>query len=188
MKVITWVDPEGRYRVTSPAYDDPTRPKDETEDECIARVEARLRIVYGLPASQVFHHVEDADQRTRVAECAGTCFRYPVTEEKGPDERWDGKGGAWKMDSDGRPKVNMVKARGIQMDRIRVVRDAELARLDIDALRAVGTGDTVEQTAIEAKKQALRDIPQTFDLKGYKIPTDLKAAWPPELPKEALRA
>ena len=181
-KIITWVDSEGRYRVTSPDYDDLTRPPGETEDECIDRVWAKVSKRYDLPADQVFYHVEDADQRARLLEIVGTSFRYPpIADAEGRNDAKDG--GAWEMDVDGRPKVNIAKARIIQMDHIRMVRDRELQRLDIDALRAVGTGDTAKGTAVEAEKQVLRDLPQTFDLSSYTTPVELAAAWPAELPE-----
>jgi hypothetical protein len=77
---------------------------------------------------------------------------------------------AWKPDL----TVDMPKARAIHMDRIRVVRDKELARLDIEQLKG---------SDVAAQKQALRDIPQTFDLTAATTPDDLKALWPADLPK-----
>ena len=85
------------------------------------------------------------------------------------------------MDTDGRPKVNMAKARGVHMDCIRVCRNAELVKLDVPALRAVEAGDTSAQSTIATEKQVLRDIPQTFDL-TTDTPEQLKAKWPAELP------
>lgn len=77
--------------------------------------------------------------------------------------------------------VNMDKARNIHMDRIRVARDAKLAALDVDTMKAVGKGDNVARDAVESQKQALRDIPQTLDLTVAKTPEELKAIWPSEL-------
>jgi len=82
------------------------------------------------------------------------------------------------MDVDGRPKVNMVKARQVHMDHIRVVRDAELGKLDLSALRAFEDGDLLAQVRTATLKQTLRDIPQTFDLTPFPTPAALKAAWP----------
>jgi len=117
--------------------------------------------------------VENEDQITRLAECAGTLFRY------GDDAT--GQTGAWEMDTDGRPKVNIVKARVVQMDRIRKVRDAELEKLDVPYMRAMEAADTEEQEKISAQKQTLRDIPETFDLETFTTPTTLKDAYPDEL-------
>ena len=97
----------------------------------------------------------------------------------------DGKDGAWEMDTDGTPKVNMDKARIVQMNRIRVMRNKELATKDITFMRAVEDGDTEAQATIKAEKQSLRDIPQTFDLTTENdTPEELKEKWPEGLPKE----
>jgi hypothetical protein len=78
--------------------------------------------------------------------------------------------------------VNMTKARVIHMDKIRVVRNAELTAKDITFMRAVEAGDTDAQATIATEKQVLRDIPATFSLDGYGDPDTLQAAWPAELP------
>ena len=183
-KIITWIDLQGRYRVTSPAYDDPTNPPGETEDECIERVWAKLVASggYGIPVDHPRFHVEDADQRARLTECCGNYFRYVGKPDA--EGRRSAVGGAWEMDIDGRPKINMAKAQGVQMDYIRQERDAELETLDIPALRAMESGDAADQKRIGALKQALRDIPQTFDLSGYTTPQTLRAAWPMDLPRK----
>jgi len=86
---------------------------------------------------------------------------------------------AWD-DSDSTPKVvvNMPKAREIHMDKIRATRDAKLAELDIEVLKAMEAGDTARVTAIAKEKQDLRNIPQTFDLSKAKDPESLKKLWP----------
>ena len=79
--------------------------------------------------------------------------------------------------------VNMGKARVIHMDKIRLVRNAELAAKDITFMRAVEAGDTDAQATIATEKQTLRDIPATFDITtGVDTPEKLKAKWPTELP------
>ena len=60
-------------------------------------------------------------------------------------------------------KINMEKARGIQMDKIRQMRNKELAKKDVEYMKALEADDGSAKT-IAAEKQALRDIPQTFDL------------------------
>ena len=79
-------------------------------------------------------------------------------------------------------KINMSKARGIQMDKIREMRNKELAKKDIEFMKALEVDDG-SSTAIAAEKQALRDIPQTFDL-TTDTPEELKEKWPEGLPKE----
>ena len=78
--------------------------------------------------------------------------------------------------------VNMAKARGIQMDKIRAVRNKELAKKDIDFMKALEADDGSHK-AIAVEKQVLRDIPQTFDL-TTDTPEELKEKWPEGLPKE----
>jgi hypothetical protein len=192
-KIITWVDLQGRYRVTSPAYDSLARARGFDEDEAISWVWAKIVASgrYGIQANHPFHLVEDADQRIRLAECCGTYFRHGALMKPNREGERDAAGnihlvrdardGAWEMDTDGRPKVNMTKARGVHMDAIRVVRNAELAKLDVPFMRAMEASDTDAQATIATKKQVLRDIPQTLDL-TTDTPEQLKALWPAELP------
>ena len=79
-------------------------------------------------------------------------------------------------------KINMEKARGIQMDKIRQVRNKELAKKDVEFMKALEADDGSAKT-IADEKQALRDIPQTFDL-TTDTPEQLKEKWPEGLPKE----
>ena len=79
-------------------------------------------------------------------------------------------------------KINMEKARGIQMDKIRVMRNKERAKKDIEYMKALEANDG-SAAAIATKKQELRDIPQTFDL-TTDTPEQLKDKWPDGLPKE----
>ena len=76
--------------------------------------------------------------------------------------------------------VNMAKARGIHMNRIRAVRDKQIADLDVPFMRAVESGDASELARIASEKQVLRDIPQTLDL-TTDTQEELKAIWPIEL-------
>ena len=78
--------------------------------------------------------------------------------------------------------INMPKARGIQMDKIREMRNKELAKKDIEFMKALEANDG-SSTAIAVEKQTLRDIPQTFDL-TTDTPEELKERWPEGLPKE----
>lgn len=87
---------------------------------------------------------------------------------------------AWRDDGE-KVVVDMSTARAIHMDRIREARDRELAALDFETMRAVGAGDDAKRDEVETRKQALRDIPQTFDLSQAKTPDELKDLWPEEL-------
>jgi len=79
-------------------------------------------------------------------------------------------------------KINMDKAKVIQMDKIREMRNQELVKKDIDFMKALEADDGSHK-AIATEKQALRDIPQTFDLTAD-TPEELKEKWPEGLPKE----
>jgi hypothetical protein len=79
--------------------------------------------------------------------------------------------------------VNMTKARAIHLEKIRLVRNAELVKEDVTFMRAVEAGDTDTQATIATKKQTLRDLPATFDITtDVDTPDKLKAKWPSELP------
>jgi len=209
MKVITWVDLQGRYRVTSPAYDSLKRLHGFDEAQALAwtwkklveqepngiaysDVEGIRPSKYNIKADHPHFLVEDTDQRTRVTDCCGTYFRYGalmIPNREGMTNSLgtvilvrDARDGAWEMDTEGLPNVNMPKARGVQMDFIRMDRNTKLVVLDGLQNRAMGRGDNVERDRLEAQKQILRDIPQTFDLTTRNdTPMELRAMWPAEL-------
>jgi len=58
--------------------------------------------------------------------------------------------------------VDMAKARSIHLERIRIKRNAELSKLDIQAIKAQDMGDVETLTQIRARKQELRDLPATL--------------------------
>lgn len=83
---------------------------------------------------------------------------------------------------------DMAKARVIHLNLLRAQRATELVVLDDDWMRAFGQEKPTEVDAIEAQRQALRDMPvdlapqieaaQTIDeLKAIKLPTDI----PPQI-------
>ena len=90
---------------------------------------------------------------------------------------------AWKK-GNGKVVVDMPKARQIHMSRIRAARDKELARLDVEWLKKSAQRKSAEADAIELQKQALRDIPNTFDLSVASNPEELKKLWPKDIPRE----
>jgi len=58
--------------------------------------------------------------------------------------------------------IDMTKARNIHLEGIRIKRNAELFKLDIQATKAQDIGDTETLTQIRARKQELRDLPATL--------------------------
>lgn len=68
--------------------------------------------------------------------------------------------------------VDMEKARDIHMNNIRLLRDKKFKELDVE---------TMKGNNVQAQKQVLRDIPQTFDLSNANTPEELKILIPTEL-------
>ena len=74
------------------------------------------------------------------------------------------------------PEINMVKARDIHRDAMRVTRAPLLENLDIEFQRAYK--DPAEQDRIETEKQTLRDVTDDPAINIAKTPEELKAIWP----------
>ena len=88
---------------------------------------------------------------------------------------------SWKQESSSVVE-DITKARAIHMDRIRVYRNAELAKEDINYQIALEQDNNSKKNSVASKKQMLRDIPSTFNLSGATNGTELDALWPSELP------
>lgn len=78
--------------------------------------------------------------------------------------------------------INITKAKDIKLDMVRAERAPLLTQLDVEFMRAVEAGDTVKQSEIAAKKQALRDATKDPAILQATTIEELKAAVP-----EALR-
>lgn len=72
--------------------------------------------------------------------------------------------------------VCMDRARDVHMSRLRGARNEKLKQLDAEQMRALGTGEGLER--IEARKQALRDMPRDTDLSAAATPEALAATVP----------
>jgi hypothetical protein len=97
-------------------------------------------------------------------------------------QRYEGFREAWTDIGPTGPAVDMPKARGIHMGRIRKAREAEFKKLDEAYLRADEAGDLLTKATITKQKQVLRDLPQTFDLSRATTAAELHALWPDVLP------
>jgi hypothetical protein len=158
MKKAIWNDPiTGVVSVLIPAYQDKLRDPNLTDDEVLSQAIAK-----GVPVGVPYEVIDDAKPAVH-AFLEDRTFR-----------------GAWENTSKNLT-VNMSKARVIHMDRIRKKRNEELQKLDIPFMMAAERNDQTTMEKITAQKQKLRDIPQTYDLSGFKTPEKLKAAWPKEL-------
>lgn len=58
--------------------------------------------------------------------------------------------------------IDMAKARAIHLDSIRIKRNAELSKLDVEAIKAQDMGNVETLAQIRARKQELRDLPATL--------------------------
>lgn len=87
---------------------------------------------------------------------------------------------AWSLQG-GAVAHDMTKARAIFLGKVRAARAPVLAGLDTEYMRALEAGGDAK--AVAARKQALRDLPQTLDLSAAKAPADLETLWPAELPR-----
>ena len=174
-KVIIHAHPEleGVISITGPQYNVPgakkmvgtdRRRRLETDEELLQRVIAD-DLPKGLDGTPVSHIILDADI-TGTFPPRGKLFRR-----------------AWECADGNKVTVNMPRARDIHMAAIRAARDLEIAKLDVPYLKSLEARDTVEQDRIAALKQALRDIPQTFDLSSARTPDTLKSRWPEALPR-----
>ena len=153
---IIYTNPDdGMVIIIAPAYKS-YQTDEETERKVIAQ---------SVPEGVSYRLVTESEYEAEVAACAGRVFR----------DTWE--------DIEGTIQVNMSKARDVQMDKIRDVRNKELVALDVPFMKALEDGDTDAQATLKAKKQELRDIPQTFDL-TTDTPEQLKEKWPEGLPKE----
>lgn len=84
---------------------------------------------------------------------------------------------AWRI-SGRKVVVDMPAAREIHMNRIRQSRDRHLDSLDREHTKALGRKRQADADAIEAQRETLRNIPQTFDLTKAKTPEALADLWP----------
>lgn len=88
---------------------------------------------------------------------------------------------AWELNVD-KIEISKQKALDIHVNRIRYARGKELEKLDKAWMRASGQKNTQEADAIEAKRQYLRDLPQTLNLNDFNSVEEIKAFWPQDLP------
>jgi len=132
----------------------------------------------GWTEDEVLQHALTRAQSTGLIPTDASQY-YIVEEEDLPTDYYFFDAWEW---SGSAVAVNMTKARAIHLDAIRVVRNAELEKEDINMLKAIEAGDAAAQSTVATKKQVLRDIPATFDLGTAATPAQLKARWPAELP------
>lgn len=118
-------------------------------------------------------------QIERGASYLGTVTGWEIVDTKDiPQDRTFRE--AWRNRGK-RLEVDMPEARKIHLDRVRIARAPLLDQLDRDWMRATGQGKKADADAVEAKRQALRDLTTTIDVESAATPEALKAMWPKEL-------
>lgn len=86
---------------------------------------------------------------------------------------------AWRVTTDNSDVViDMKPARDVWKAKMRQARAPKLAALDVEAMRAVETGDPTAIAAVSVKKQTLRDVTKDPRIEAAQTPEDLKMVWP----------
>ena len=119
--------------------------------------------------------LKTAVEKTRLAHGWKTVTAKAITPADIPQDRTFRN--AWQHD--GRRIVHdMTKVRAIHLAHIRNARDAALAQLDKEYMRAHERDDTAMMKNIAQRKQALRDLPSTCGTSMLSTPESVKAHWP----------
>lgn len=84
---------------------------------------------------------------------------------------------AWKL-SRKQIAIDLNKAKTIHTNKLRLVRDEILQKLDIEYTKANEQGKAEEAEIIAAKKQELRDMPKNISYSGCATPDDVRAVLP----------
>lgn len=114
-----------------------------------------------------------ADEIARSAWLATPLTWRRMVKEEIPEDRTFRN--AWH-DLEGRVRVDMVKARVIQRERLREARTLMLIDLDVEYQRADEVDDVDRKKAIAARKQQLRDVTKHPQIESAKTPDELKIA------------
>jgi hypothetical protein len=121
----------------------------------------------------------DVDETTgeKIPRPQPTGFRRIKDADLPEDRRYRG---AWR-DRDGAIVHDMPKARALHLDRVRARRAKKLDELDRDWMRAMGQSKKADADAVEAKRQALRDLPTSLGVEKATTIEELKELWPAAL-------
>ena len=135
-------------------------------------------VVYHRPDDGGLSVVRPVDGTLADAEAAVPAgVPYTVMDDSAlpPDRAWRD---AWQMDGGGNVVIDMARARGVLTAQVRARRAPILARLDVEAIRALEAGDVGKAQAVARQKQALRDAPADPRIAAAKTPDDLAALLP----------
>lgn len=84
---------------------------------------------------------------------------------------------AWSDDATGL-HVDMVKARELHRDHMRVARKQAFKALDAEVSKSLALDDKQAAQDAEAKRQELRDVTDMAEIEAATTPEQLKAVWP----------
>lgn len=116
----------------------------------------------GVSIMYLLENVKVADEVKKWEESSGfKAASYASIEENEINSLDSEYRDAWTIEG-GTLRISMPKACPIFIGKIRVKRDAALAKLDIEVSKAIAKGETSKAAELEAKRQALRDITDTY--------------------------
>lgn len=112
---------------------------------------------------------------------AGPVVSWRVVKPSAFADDGDGLYKAARRDDGKRLYIDMPAARAIHRDMMRAARKPLFQDLDYQHERAVKQGKASEAGAIEAERQALRDVTIVPDIDAAETPDELKGVWPRSL-------
>jgi len=176
MKVIVFKRPDDHWKGPGISVHnvDPAALGDGKTDDAYDLIAQKIAKIRGFSSYVIRESTE------LPASLVGEGWNRRLPDTAGPN-RYFRDAVVWDDTEPSKCRSDMAKARRIHMDRIRKVRNAQLVAKDIEQAKAVEARDTSAQATIAREKQALRDIPQKFDLTAPDAEA-LKRKWPPELP------
>jgi hypothetical protein len=118
---------------------------------------------------------EDEIKKWSTEDRASVVSILPVDPSAVPQDR--SFRNAWTI-ANGKLQCDMVKAKAIHRERLRLIRGPLLLALDAAWMRATAAGDEIGALNVEAKRQALRDATSYPAIDAAASPEDLKAAIP----------
>lgn len=128
-------------------------------------------IIYSQPNNQVAVIVPAGDVNDAIKDVPEG-VEYKIVKSVDIDNQFFD---AYEFDAEIGVKINISKAKEVQLNKFRSVRSTLLEKLDVTFMRALESGNTNLQKEIVAKKQALRDVT------NVNLPDNLegiKATWP----------
>jgi hypothetical protein len=149
-KFVAFTREDGGLSLLFPNYEGM---RTETEEDFIDRIIAK-----DIPANAVNHQIlSEADY-------------IEFLEDKTFYKAWFLQNGAIE--------INLVKAKEIKINDLRIIRDEKLKELDVQYMRADESGDSALKATIADQKQELRDMPQVAEQIEFQSIDELKAYLP----------